>query len=262
MTDDNRVGECGPGAEARPDISALASSVLSSLSDKSDEAARTIRASVVRKMVKATLRDGTFDADVLLNDLNDNRLGPDQIVDVYIPEAARLVGEMWQEDTIGFAQVTIASARLQGLLTALAPPWAEAASDHLDTISTLLILDAHDTHTLGPHVATAQLRRMGATVRILFGPDHQTVSRVLAEDSFDMVMFSCSRPAALIGIARMVKRIRALSDDAPPIALGGLVLNLADKVKERTGVDLVTSDVQVAYKLCDRKRRKIRPMAR
>ncbi|MCC1492413.1 cobalamin B12-binding domain-containing protein [Cognatishimia sp. F0-27] len=261
MTTDNNTDERG-SEEGRPDISALASSVISFLSDKSDAGAKSIRGSVVRKLVTATLRDGAFNAEMLLEDLKDSRVAQDQIVDIYIPEAARELGVMWVEDVIGFAKVTIASARLQGLLTLLAPPWSARTAVNEDALNTLLILQANDSHTLGPHVATAQLRRMGASVRLLFGPDERTVLRVLDQDHYDLIMFSCSRTDALAPIAKMIKRIRTELEGTPPIALGGLVLELADRVKDRTGADLVTADVRVAFKLCDKKRHKPKSVAR
>lgn len=248
--------------DPRPDFSGLASTVISVLRDKPVTAAHTIRTSVVRKLVRATLRDGAFNAEMLLGDLQDGRVAPDQIVDIYIPEAARELGAMWVDDTLSFAAVTIASARLQGLLTLLSPSWTAAPSAGAEGLNTLMIQMAGDTHTLGAHVATSQLRRMGAAVRILFGPDADGVIGALREDRYDLVMVSCSRAESLETLAQLVKRVRHGLSSTPPIALGGLVLNHADRLKDRTGVDLVTGDVKVAFKLCDKQRVKQRPGTR
>jgi methylmalonyl-CoA mutase cobalamin-binding subunit len=262
MTTENSNDDRVSADDGRTDMSALATAVLSALGDKSDDGSSTIRASVVRKLVGSTLRDGAFNAEMLLNDLKDRRVSPEQVVDIYIPEAARELGLMWVDDAIGFAKVTIATARLQGLLTLLAPPWSARAIEPAEGMNTLLILQANDSHTLGPHVATAQLRRLGASVRLLFGPDPDTIARVLKEETFHLIMFSCSRTDALATIAKLVKRVRSEMNGTPPIALGGIVLNLTDRIKEKTGVDLVTSDVRVAFRLCDNKRLKPRSVAR
>lgn len=237
--------------EGRPVISALASTVLSVLSDKGEEGAQTIRNSVVRKLVDVALEPGTFNAEKLLSDLKDRRISAEQIVDIYIPQAARELGQMWVEDVIGFAKVTIATARLQGFLTLLAPPWAVKPSGFEDSLNVLLLLQGNDSHTLGPHVATAQMRRVGASVRILFGARDDTILRALSEEDYDMVLFSGSRTDALATIAKLVKRIRTGILAPPPLVLGGIVLGLTDSVKEKTGVDLVTNDVKVALKLCE-----------
>lgn len=248
--------------ENRLDISALASTVLSVLSDKGEGGAQTIRNSVVEKLVEAALQTGAFNAEALLEDLKDRRINADQIVDIYIPQAAREMGRMWSADIIGFAKVTIATARLQGLLTMLAPPWAAKPNELANGTNILMVLQGNDSHTLGPHVATAQMRRAGASVRILFGASDDVVLRALSEESYDMVLFSGSRPDALASIAKSVKRIRTGVLSPPPLVLGGLVLNLADGVKETTDVDLVTNDVKVALKLCEKNKSRNRPLTR
>lgn len=254
---DDRVSD----EDARPDVSALASTVLSVLNDKSDVWNQTIRSSVVRKLIQVALEAGVFNAEELLAELRDRRISSDQIIDIYIPQAAHEMGQMWCEDEIGFAKVTIATARLQSLLTLLAPPWSAKPADIANGINILLLLQGNDSHTLGPHVATAQLRRMGASVRILFGAQPETVLRTLADDEYDMILFSGSRTDALASIANLVKRIRAGVVTPPPMVLGGIVLSLADSVKEKTDVDLVTNDVKVALKLCERKKSRSRSLA-
>lgn len=245
----------------RPEVSVLASTVLSFLSDKGDEGAQTIRTSVVEKLVEAVLKPGTFDPEALLDSLRDRRINSEQVVDIYIPQAAHDLGQMWIDDTISFASVTIASARLQGLLTFLVPPWSAALSDIDYGPNVLLVLQGNDSHTLGPHVATAQLRRTGASVRILFGARDETVLRAVSEDDYDMVLFSGSRPDALASIAKLVIRIRKGISTPPSLVLGGIVLELEDHVKEKTDVDLVTNDVKIALKLCEKGKSKGRSSA-
>lgn len=262
MPNDNTSDDRDIDSEARSAVSALASAVISVLSDRGDEANVNLRNQIVRKLVAAALREGAFSAERLLHDLMDEKIENSQIIDIYVPAAARELGQMWTDDAIGFAKVTIATARLQALLTLLAPPWAVQDHEPKKTINTLMVLQGNDSHTLGPHVATAQLRRMGSSVRLLFGPDDATLSKVLSQDTYDLILFSCSRTDALETIAKSIKRIRISDTDTPPIALGGIVLELTDRIKEKTGVDLVTNDVRVAVKLCERKRHKIKSVAR
>ena len=151
--------------------------------------------------------------------------------------------------------------RLQGLLALLAAPWSAGTSGTRSRIEALLVLQGDDAHTLGPHVAASQMRRLGVGVRILFNQDAKIVLRMLQEDCFDLILFSTSRTEALAPIAQMVKRMRAESSRVPPVVLGGLVQDLAEKVQERTGVDLVTTDVRAALRLCEREKQKTRSLA-
>jgi methanogenic corrinoid protein MtbC1 len=232
----------------RAEIAALASTVISVLSEKPVPHTRALRMSVVQKIVRACLRTGAFDAAALAADLVDERTTAEQIVDHYIAEAARSLGIMWEADTIGFADVTIGSARLQGLIATLACRWRPC---DMAGPSVLFVSMKGDTHTLGAQIAVTQMRRAGADVHLLFGPDHTELLTAMARGNHDMVMFSCSRPDGLATIAHLVIRMRAGHIGTPPIALGGLVLHLTDRVKERTGVDVVTNDIRVAMRLCE-----------
>ncbi|MGR3272944.1 hypothetical protein DU478_01845 [Thalassococcus profundi] len=245
----------------RPDISVLATTVLSVLGDKGDQGCRQVRSSMVDALIDATLAPGQFDGKLVLDALARGRLGAEEIVDIYIPEAARRMGAMWVADDLSFARVTIGSARLQGLLALLAAPWSAGTSGTRSRIEALLVLQGDDAHTLGPHVAASQMRRLGVGVRILFNQDAKIVLRMLQEDCFDLILFSTSRTEALAPIAQMVKRMRAELSRVPPVVLGGLVQDLAEKVQERTGVDLVTTDVRAALRLCEREKQKTRSLA-
>ena len=240
--------------ENRPDISVLASTILSVIGDKGDEGAQTIRASIHQRLLDFALSPSTCDSEALLDEMRDQRIGSYQIIDTYIPQAAKEMGEMWSNDTIGFAQVTIGTARLQGLLTLLAPPWVTNPSDDANGLNVLFLLRTDDTHTLGPHVATAQMRRMGASVRIMFDASKRAVLEALSQEKYDLVLFSGSRPDAVASIAKIVKSITASLEVPPPLVLGGIVVALVSDVREKTKVDLVTNDVTVAFKLCEKNR--------
>ena len=237
---------------ARPDVTALASTVISVLNGRSAEPASRPRQRLVEALLAAVLDDRPFSAERTMHALDDSRLETDQLVDMYIPAAACELGRLWDEDLIGFAKVTIGVARLQNLLTLVAPPWSDASDIAADTRNVLMILQDNDSHTLGPHIATAQLRRLGASVRVEYGASIVNLIERLRQEDYDLVLFSCSRSDALETIGQMVKRIRTGVKDVPPIALGGLVVGLTDRAMEITGVDLVSSDVRVAYRMCKR----------
>ena len=249
MAKDHSIEERARVGEPSPVVCALASAAMFSTNGASVDRGQSTRASVMRRLVTATLRPGAFKAEMLIAELAENRVSRDQIVDTYIPQAARHLGAMWSDDTIGFANVTIATARLQGLLTSLAPPWSATQSGRTDEPAILFMLQDSDTHTLGPHVAAAQLRRMGASVRLLFGPEDATVLGVLDAEAYDLVMFSCSRANALASVKETVRLIRGAAGPDPLFVLGGIVLELTDRIAEKTGVDLVTRDVRAALRL-------------
>lgn len=233
----------------RPEISALAGAVVSMMRDTSQRKAERRLSEQSLWLAERTRAPGPFSSERCVAELLAVGLSATDIVDHCIPAAARDLGQLWCTDQLGFAEVTIASARLQGLLSLLAPPWATAPSDEEEP-AIVLVIPAGDTHTLGPHVVTAQFRRRNASVRLIFGPSASSLTRVLKDDPYDGVMFSCSRRSNLESIAEMITRIRSSLIPPPPIIIGGLVLELEEAQTRQAGADIVTNDAQVALEYC------------
>ena len=88
--------------------------------------------------------------------------GADHFVDALLPEVAWRLGEMWLQDRVGFADVTIAAARLQSALREV-DPGPDLASGPLVAV----VVPQGETHTLGAAVAAWRLRRAGASVMLV-----------------------------------------------------------------------------------------------
>lgn len=152
--------------------------------------------------------------------------------------AARALGQMWLDDRVSFAEVTIACAALQALLREASPE----ASATPDAPLVAVAVRAGETHTLGAAMAAARLRRAGASVMLLVGrPDAELVDAVRGGD-LSAVCLSASSDADLPAIARLVGRLREAS--GAPVLLGGAVLDGADAaaLRRATGADRVTME--------------------
>ena len=178
----------------------------------------------------------------------------EEIADHYVPEAARKLGEMWSDDRLGFVAVTVGSARLQSLLRELGPEW-RADLVTLPTGPSLLVLVASDiSHTLGATVLTGQLRRLGMSVCLMVGARPEDLGPVLRQRQFDAVMVSASLGESLGTLRRQVDAIRMAIALPPPIVLGGTIVTTegltSQEILARTGVDVVTNDLNEALALC------------
>ncbi|SLN58118.1 B12 binding domain protein [Roseivivax jejudonensis] len=239
-------GSTTSNAPGRAEIATLAGTVVSLLNGATPRRAATRVEAGAQILYDATRPGLPFAATPTLAQLHALGLGAADIVDGCIPAAARRLGSDWLGDRLGFADVSIASARLQGLLPQLSPPGGPdgAALDEVRTA--LIVLAPDDTHTLGVHVAAAQLRRAGVSVAILFGPDRAALRDALARDDRDIVLFSCGLSERLPYITKMSAVLRDETDSGALSVLGGNVLDRHDDLGERTGVDLVTNDVRAA----------------
>ncbi len=178
-------------------------------------------------------------------------IGWPDIIDHYIPEAARKLGEAWCEDELSFADVSIGTARLQAMLHELAPEWPDAVAPGLDAPDLLLIVMSDCHHTLGAMVAAAQLRRKGCSVRISLGQSRADLIGVLRNGRFDAIMISASSAECLEKVQNLVKNIRRTVLRCPPIILGGTLLEVEPEAEMLSGVDHATSDPGRVLDLCE-----------
>ncbi|MGR3467026.1 MAG: cobalamin B12-binding domain-containing protein [Shimia sp.] len=169
-----------------------------------------------------------------------------EIVDVYIPAAAREMGERWCADTASFADVTIALARLQGLLKRIRP--ADAARADAPTV--LIVVPRDTYHTLGADIVAHQVRRLGAAARIALDFDRRDLASLLETHDFDAVFISAASDQRLERIRALVEAVRQTSATPTPVVLGGSVLEQQTEIKALTGVDHLTTNVKEALQLC------------
>lgn len=206
---------------------------------------------LISAMASAALDDEIDARDDLVTRLTARGISTDQIVDHLVPEAARRLGEMWVDDKLGFADVTIGVARLQALLREIGRrantlgPAQNMSAPHV-----AMVVRDGETHMLGALIAADQLHRMGAAVCMVLGKTDADVASYCAERSFDAVMISASAGESLETIRKLVKKIRVGGSADCPIILGGSIATQPQDVRDATGVDHVTMDPEEALRLC------------
>jgi MerR family transcriptional regulator, light-induced transcriptional regulator len=178
---------------------------------------------------------------------------PEEIADDYIPAVARQMGDLWCQDQIGFAAVTIGAARLQGLLRELGAEWRADGIADAGAATILVMVTADAQHTLGASVLAGQLRRRGLSVRLALGAGPEDVGQLLWNLPIDAVFLSGSLGESLESLRRVVDAVRAAALAPLPVVIGGAVLMdgaLPSEIKALTGADLVTCDLDEALTLC------------
>lgn len=226
-------------------VTALASQVLSVVASNSQSGAQ-FQPSYVTDLVSAVSEFEGAARNAVLERMRGAGVSDADIIDRYIPEAARLLGERWCEDEVSFADVTIGVARLQGILRDLEPEISP--SSRAPTVLVLVLPDAY--HTLGAMVVASQLRRQGVSVKLSIARSVSEVERIVQAHDFDMVMISASLRERLDSIRNLVKALRQASSGPLPIALGGGVLEQDTNIKTLTGVDHLSNDPREAILAC------------
>lgn len=226
------------------DVGKLASQVIDVLCERQTENTQGARKFVLEHLLRSVTRPDDFRPALMLAEMRGHRLTPDAIIDTYVPLVAQELGELWTRDELNFAQVTVGAMRLQGLLSeasAEIAPLLRRPYPARSELSALVVVPQGEQHFLGASVLSAQLRRMGVSSGISFcETDTDLVVRV-EMDVPDMVLYSVARPEALEVVRRTVKKIKLAGSPAPVLAIGGALRGDAASLRERTGVDLVSS---------------------
>lgn len=226
----------------------LASEALARVASRSAAARPRTRTEFVDLLIRAALAPDSGARTRLMSEFAAAGIRSTEIVDHYIPLAARKLGAGWSEDVTSFAEVTIGTSRLQAMVREVEDTRARPMP--ADTASILVVVGQECFHTLGALIVTAQLRRMGFSVRLSLGHSDVEVTAMLCDMPFDAVLLSASRSERLDLIGRMVDNIRAAVVPAPPIVLGGTILDQEIDVKSLTGVDHTSKDPKEALDMC------------
>ncbi len=173
------------------------------------------------------------------------------IVDRYIPEVARRLGQDWCDDSRSFAEVAIGSSRLQAMVHDVAVDWrADIALPGPGAPAVLLVVRTDSYHTLGAIVAATRFRRLGAIVRVILEASDDDILAEARRGSYDLIAFSVSPSESLETLPPLFASLRGSGDTSPLIALGGAVIGLSENLHSLTGVDYVGSDPAEAMRLC------------
>ena len=206
--------------------------------------------SYLSQMQKAVLDVRRGHLEDLVSQMRGALISPAEIAENYVPMVARRLGDCWVEDTLDFRSVSIGSARLQSLLWQLEEfePRIPLRTE-LSQANMLVVVPEACQHTLGATVLAGQLRRMGRGVKLELATSPNALKGIMDTADFAGVMISASSREPLASLADLVQTARQ-SQAKTPILIGGNILEKMSEIKDTTGADLITSDVDPALRFC------------
>lgn len=250
MSDHPSQGSPIAAKDVRDRVDALALRILSAMAARDPSGRDGLSLDFVRRLHAATLAPDRRACLPVVDAMLRDGIAPDEIADAYVPAVARMLGEEWCEDRIGFAAVTIGSSRLQSLLRELGPEWRADGSVAGDAPAILVVLPCDVHHTLGAMILSGQLRRRGFSVRLLLGAGPEDMNLHLRQSQFDAVMISAARGDSVASLRRLVDALRTAIAPGVRIVIGGTLLETRPDLQPLTGADLATSDIDAALRHC------------
>jgi methanogenic corrinoid protein MtbC1 len=234
-------------------VSLLADKVVVAAVDRLSRADSVMELSenYVTALVAATIHRDAEELRQIFSEMRKDGIPVDLICEAYIPQVARVLGDRWCDDSLGFAEVTIGTARLQGHLRDLHRATSRHGADHdLDAPHVLLCVPDGEFHTLGAVVLAGQMRRRGVCVQLKIGQAEDEILSLVATNSYDLVMFSVSNVENLPILSQTLRKIRGRVGPNLPIVVGGLIADVVKGDADAFGVDIATSDLDEAFDYC------------
>ncbi len=161
--------------------------------------------------------------------------------------AARRLGELWEEDLCDFTDVTIGLCRLHDVLRSESPPFVDSAQPRPGSPRILLATARADQHIFGVVMVSEFFRRAGWYVVNEPGATANELSRMLAQEHFDVLGLSAACTSIASEVAEEIETLRAASRNRVlRVLVGGrLFLDEPHRVEE-VGADGIADEASEA----------------
>ncbi|MEQ9261080.1 MAG: cobalamin-dependent protein [Roseovarius sp.] len=181
-----------------------------------------------------------------------NGISSEELLQDFIPAAARLLGELWVDDKASFVDVTVGAARLQALFRTQNQAGSGRALDRAIPLgkSVLMVVPEFEQHSLGAFVAADEMRRKGLWVHMGIGLDQRELAELIGGTRFSMIGLSLATWKSVEMVAEIVNYLRAELEAVPPLVVGGVAVEDKKKVVEESGVDHAVTTVGEALAVC------------
>jgi methanogenic corrinoid protein MtbC1 len=167
-----------------------------------------------------------------------------------ITQAARRLGELWEDDRADFAQVTISMGRLQQVVRALSPSFQAAGVTRTHAETVLLLPAPGGQHTLGLVIVAEFFRREGW--HVMGGPmpyGNEVLAGLVGETWVDVVGFSIGSTGQLVALAKTIQLARHVSRNRElGVLVGGPLLLHRPDLVARLGADMTATDAESAVR--------------
>ncbi len=173
-------------------------------------------------------------AKVIIMDAHERGASHEELCLYHIGEAARRLGELWDEDRLSYHGMAVAAGRILHLLKDLrdlAPPF-----DPRGTRSALFATVPGEMHVLGVTMAADLFREDGWEIDLKLDKTEAELSDLVQRGGYAIVGLSASSLDRVRALARVVVELRLISPKIL-IFVGGYIAKLEPDIAIRVGAD-------------------------
>lgn len=170
-----------------------------------------------------------------------------------VAPAARWLGEQWDQDQIGFSEVTLGLLRMQNITHDFAAIDRHPQRDAPDRFRALVATAPGSQHLLGLTMVSELFAADGWEVRVEMASTEAALSAAVQASRYDVLGLSVGLSEQLPGLSDLVARLRRQSLN-PDIAvlLGGVALSTPEAAASTHGADAVCLDPVAAIRVARR----------
>jgi methanogenic corrinoid protein MtbC1 len=167
--------------------------------------------------------------------------------------AARKLGNDWEDDRLGFIDVTMGLWRIQEILRQLSSRRSPLAKHLRRRRSALFTPMPTDQHSLGTLMMGDCFERAGWSTEVLIEPSHSELNVKCAGQHFDLVGLTVSCDCSTDLLRSVVRTIKSVSKNPKVcLLLGGRYINENPELVSQCGADGTAIDALSALALADR----------
>jgi methanogenic corrinoid protein MtbC1 len=194
----------------------------------------------------AALLAGNEDAaHALIREARSTGHSAEQVYLLVLAEAARHLGTMWEENRIGFLEMSLAAVRLFGIMRQMRRDIGDAQPCGRRGRYALFATVPGDDHTLGPTIAADVLRSRGWQVDLLTGVTHDEIVETAAERDPPVIGVSVGTTGLVVPLTRLVVALHVVRP-ASAIAVSGHAVKEMPGLKALLGLDAMILDPEEA----------------
>ena len=252
MEKDTKSFNSGKDEVQEPAIRFLVESALRTVILDKSNSKPSNRQEWVSYLSEALMSESDTPYQSVLSSLMANGVSSEEILQRYVPDAARYLGELWVSDKASFVDVTIGAARLQKMFRGRK---SESRSDWMGRStplghSVLMVIPKFEGHSLGAFVAADNLRRHGLWVHMGISLEGPELVEMTKANRFSMLGITLSTPNSIEKASELVDFLRKSVDHVPPIVIGGRAVDLDKDAVKRSGADHVAKTAREAIEKC------------
>ncbi|WP_187431123.1 hypothetical protein ROLI_035160 [Roseobacter fucihabitans] len=204
---------------------------------------------VVDTLCYALISPEPGEGAAFIDGLREDGASLDAIYLAYLAEAARTLGDWWDEDHVSFVEVSIGSSRIYSIMRSLS--YLFVPNKPVLKKSAVFACVPDETHIVGVRMAADLLGKEGWDIDLHVGLSHHDLVREISASGCRVIGLSAGGSHSAAGLARLIIALR-VSNPGARIFLSGQIIRDAPELVALMDVDGVVEDIDAALHLMNR----------